>query len=514
MSESGGAVDAVVVGTGPNGLAAALVLAGAGLAVRLYEAAPTIGGGARTAELTLPGFRHDVCSAAHPMAMASPFFRSFDLARHGVRMLQPEIAYAHPLDTGTAGLAWPDLTRTAEGLGADGARWSTLFGPLVEDWHGLVQDALSDLRHFPASPSTATRFALRVLGASVPPRRTRLRTPEAAALLAGVSAHAIGPPSRPVPAAVGLLLAGLAHAVGWPVPYGGSQSIVDAMALELTRRGAQIVTGHRVRSLAELPPARAVLLDVSPAGLLALAGDRLRPRHVRRLRRFRYGPGVCKVDFALSDPVPWAAPGCDRAGTLHLIGSREEAETAELEVAAGRHAERPFVLAVQPGVVDDTRAPGGSHTLYTYAHVPHASPLDVSGAVIAQVERFAPGFRELILAHNAVPAASAQRYNDNYVGGDISGGALTLKQLLLRPRTAWDPYSTPIPGVYMCSAATPPGPGVHGMCGVHAARRALKREFGRSVPYPAGYTESSPKRDHHRALSTPGEGCEAWRRKR
>jgi phytoene dehydrogenase-like protein len=471
-------VDVVVVGSGPNGLAAALVLARAGLTVEVREAAPALGGGARTAALTRPGFRHDVCSAAHPMALASPFFRAFDLAAHGVEMLQPEIAYAHPLDGGRAGLAWRDLDRTADGLERDGAAWRSLFGPLVGAWREVAQAALSDLRHPPTAPGAAIRFGIRILEQGSPLWGARFRGEVAPALLTGVSAHAMAPPRSPAPAAVGLLLGTLAHSVGWPVPRGGSQAIVDALAAELEGLGARLLTGHRVDTLTELPRARATILNIGPKEVLRIAGDVLPARYARGLRGFRYGSGACKVDFALAGPVPWAAPGCALAGTLHLAGSRPEALAVERAVAAGRHPERPYVLAVQPGVVDPTRAPDGRHTLWAYAHVPARSPLDVSEAVIAQIERFAPGFRDLILARHVITAAEQELRNSNYVGGDIAAGAMTLTQTVMRPLARRDPFTTPLPGVYLCSASTPPGPGVHGMAGVHAARRVLRRRFG------------------------------------
>jgi phytoene dehydrogenase-like protein len=477
-SRSAGSADAVVVGAGPNGLAAAITLAGAGLKVVLHEAADTVGGGTRTRGLALPGFRHDVCSSAHPMGLASPFFRAFDLARHGVEMLQPEVAYGHPLDGGQAALAYRDLERTAESLGADGPGWRALFGPLVERWSDVADLAMSDLRHLPPHASAAALLAARVLEQSSPLHTARLRSPAARALFAGVSAHAFAPPGSPVAASVGLVLGTLAHTVGWPVARGGSQAIADALARELAERGGTIVTGHRVRSLAELPRAHAVLLDVSPAGLLDLAAADLPPGYIRALRAAPRGAAVCKVDFALSGPVPWAAAGCARAGTLHLVGSREEAIAAERDVARGRHAERPYVLAVQPGVVDPTRAPSGRDTLYTYAHVPFGSGQDLGEVVTAQVERFAPGFRDLVLARHVVSARELEQYNPNCVGGGITGGGLSLWRTAMRPAPRWDPYATPIEGVYLCSASTPPGPAVHGMCGVHAAARALRGRFG------------------------------------
>jgi phytoene dehydrogenase-like protein len=471
-------VDAVVVGSGPNGLAAAVTLAAAGLEVEVVEAASTIGGGARTAELTLPGFRHDVCSAVHPMALASPFFRAFDLARHGVEMLQPEVAYAQPLDGGRAGLAWRDLDRTAAGLGVDGPAWRSLVGPLAEHWESMVGLLLSDFRSLPRDPRTAARFAAGVLEQGSPAWNRRWSGDVAPALLTGVSAHAIRPPRGPIPAGAGLLLAGLAHGVGWPVPRGGSQSIVDAMTTQLGALGGRVRTGERVVSLGQLPAARAVLLDISARGLLDIAGDRLPASYQGWLRRFRYGSGVCKVDFALDGPVPWAAEGCELAGTLHLGGSRAEMSATERVVASGRHPERPFVLAAQPGVVDPGRAPGGRDTLWTYAHVPAGSSVDLGEAVTAQIERFAPGFRDRVLHRSVVTAVEEERHNANYVGGDISAGATTPWQMVMRPVPRWDPYRTPLPGTYLCSASTPPGPAVHGMAGVHAAGRALRQVFG------------------------------------
>lgn len=464
-------MDAVVVGSGPNGLAAALVLAKAGLSVEVHEAAPTVGGGCRTAELTLPGLRHDVCAHAHPMGLASPFFRAFDLAAHGVDLVAPEVSYAHPLDGGRAGVAWRDLDRTAEGLGRDGRAWRSLLGPLVRDWPGLVDFAMSDFRSVPR----ALQFPLRVLEQASPLWGARFREGIAPALLTGVSAHAVTPPRALAPAGAGLLLATLGHAVGWPIARGGSQSIVDALAAELVRLGGKIITDSRIDSLSQVR-AHAILLDVSPAALAGMAD--LPARYLRWLRAFRYGGGVCKVDFALSGPVPWTAPDLALAGTLHLIGDRAEAVAAEAEVAAGRHPSRPYVLVGQPDVVDPSRAPAGRHTLWSYAHVPNGSTVDVGERVTAQIERFAPGFRGVVIERSVVTAAETAQHNANYVGGDIGGGALSVWQTVFRPVPRWDPYRTPIPGVYLCSASTPPGPGVHGMCGVHAAGRVLRQRFG------------------------------------
>ncbi|WP_426565901.1 phytoene desaturase family protein [Angustibacter sp. McL0619] len=471
-------LDAVVVGAGPNGLAAAVVLVAAGLQVEVIEAAPTIGGGARTSELTLPGFRHDVCSAVHPMGVASPFFQAFDLAGHGVEMLQPEVAYAQPLDGEVAALAWRDLDRTVDGLGADGAAWRSLLQPLAERWQEVVELLLSDFRRPPLHLGTLLRLGTRILEQGSPAWNRRFTGEFAPALLTGVSAHAISPPRRLAPAGAGLLLASLAHGVGWPIPRGGSQSIVDALAAAVVAGGGRIRTGTPVASLAELPPARAVLLDVSPRGLLELARGSLPASYEGWLRRFRYGGGVCKVDFALSAPVPWAAAGVELAGTLHLGGARAEMAATEADVHAGRHPERPFVLASQPGVVDAGRAPSGQHTLWTYAHVPNGSTRDLGEQVTAQVERFAPGFRDVVLHRSVMTAAQEADHNANYVGGDIASGAPTPWQMVMRPAPRWDPYRTPLAGTYLCSASTPPGPAVHGMAGLHAASRALRQVFG------------------------------------
>ncbi|WP_028477288.1 NAD(P)/FAD-dependent oxidoreductase [Nocardia sp. CNY236] len=474
--------DVVVVGSGPNGLAAAVIMARAGLGVEVYEAEATAGGGARTAESTIPGYRHDVCAGAHPMALASPVFRAFDLTAHGVELLAPEISYAHPLDGGVAALAWRDLDRTVEGLGRDGRAWRAMFEPLVRHWPDVVDIAMSDLRRVPSGPTTAIRFGLRVLEQGSPLWGVRFREQLAPALLTGVAAHAIVRPRAITAAGAAMLLGTLAHTGGWVIPRGGSQVIPDALIAELERLGGRVHTGCRVDSLDEFVPTRsdtpcAVLLDLAPAELLRIAEYRLPVRYADRLRRFRYGGAACKVDFALSGPVPWRAQGCAAAGTLHLIGTRTEAMVAERVVAVGRHAERPYVLAIQPGVVDPTRAPAGGHTFYTYAHVPNGSARDVSAEVITQIERFAPGFADLIVAVNVRTAAEMSTHNANHVGGDISAGAMNLRQFAFRPVARWNPYATPIPGVYLCSSATPPGPGVHGMNGLYAAGHALRDRF-------------------------------------
>ncbi len=475
MSSSGarGPADAVVVGSGPNGLAAAVTLARAGLSVHVIEGAATPGGGCRTEELTLPGFRHDVCSAVHPLAGASPFFAGTDLAAHGVRLLTPKVAFAHPLDGGRAAAAVGSVDETAGALGPDGRAYRRLLGPLVRDVPRTLPDILAPLgRSVPGHPLAVARFGIEGLPpASVLSRL--LRGDEARALLAGAAAHSMRPLTAPLTTAYGLLLLMIAHSAGWPVVEGGSARITDALAAELTALGGEVETGRWVETLGSLPPARAVLLDVTPRQFLALAGDRLPATQRRALRRFRYGPGACKVDWALSGPVPWQAAACREAGTVHVGGTFAEVARSEAEVAAGTHPGRPFCLVAQPGVVDPSRAPDGMHTLWGYCHVPPGSDVDMSGRIEEQIERFAPGFRDLILARSVRTAAQMERYNPNYVGGDIGGGASTLWQAVFRPVPRWNPYRTALPGVYLCSSSTPPGGGVHGMCGDWAARTAL-----------------------------------------
>jgi len=475
-------LDAVVVGSGPNGLAAAVTMAAAGLRVQVIEGAPTIGGGCRTEELTLPGFWHDVCSAAHPLALASPFFQRFDLAARGVALARPEVEFAHPLDGGRAAIVSRSVAETASRLGEDARAYQRLLGPMTDHMDEICQAILAPLRRPPAHPLVLADYGRRaVLPAATVARRWR--TQEARAIMAGAAAHAMMPLTTVPTAGVGLMLTGLAHAVGWPVVAGGSARITDAMADALIAAGGSIQTGQWVRSLSELPSASTVLLDVSPRALALLAGDRLPVRYRAALRRFRYGPGVCKVDFALSGPVPWTNQDCRRAGTLHLGGPFEQVAAAEAEVAAGKHPQHPYVLVVQPGVADPSRAPAGRQTLWTYCHVPSGSDVDMTGRIEAQIERFAPGFRDLILARAVRTAAGQQARNPNYVGGDIGVGLQTLRQTVLRPVARWNPYRTPIRGLYLCSSATPPVPGVHGRCGELAALTALRDMFGiRELP--------------------------------
>jgi len=486
-------LDAVVVGAGPNGLAAAVVLSAAGLGVRVYELGPTPGGGCRTEELTLPGFRHDVCSSGHPLAVASGFFRRFDLPSRGVRLLQPEVAFAHPLEGGRAGAVLPSLPATAAGLGEDAERWQRLFGPILQHHAAITDAALSSMRAVPGHPLAVGRFGLLAVRSAAALSR-RFSTDEARGLFAGVAAHGMVPLDRPVTGGVGLLLAMLAQAVGFPVVEGGSAGLVSAMVEAIEARGGELRLGERVTSLAELPPAKAVLLDVTPRALVELAGDLLGPRQRRRAARFGYGAGVCKVDWALDGPVPWRAEACRRAGTVHVGGTFEEVAASEADVAAGRHPERPYVLAMQPSVVDPTRAPAGKHTLWAYCHVPAGSTLDRSEAIGRQIDRFAPGWRDLVLATSVRTAAEAEEHDPNYVGGDIGAGTQDLRQTFARPAATWNPYRTGVPGVYLCSSSTAPGPGVHGRCGELAAMSALRDVFGLKRPPDIGPAGSQPHR--------------------
>lgn len=475
-------VDAVIVGTGPNGLAAAVTLARAGLSVELYEQHETIGGGLRTVPLFDSAVLHDECSAVHPMAAASPFFREFGLAERGVELIRPQIAYAHPLPAGRAALAATDLERTCEGLGTDGERWRRLMAPLVARGHGVVDLIMSAPRPRPSDPVAAALFALRVPRLAT--RSWPLRSQQARALLAGVAAHLIGPLPSMAGAGVALLLGHLAHGTGWPLPRGGSGRIADALAADIRAHGGVLHTGRHITDLGELPRAKAVLLDVAPKGLLALAGDRLPDRYRRALGRFRYGPGAAKVDLLVCEPIPWAAPGVGAAGTVHLGGTREEIFHAETATARGRRVAEPFVLVVDPAAVDPSRAVAGKRPVWAYAHMPNGDPRDPVDIVRRRIETYAPGFTDTIIAARGISAARMEDHNPNYVGGDIAAGAMSLRQAFLRPVPRLDPYRTPLPGVYLCSASTPPGPGVHGMSGHLAALSALRREFGVRTPVP------------------------------
>ena len=471
-------LDVVVVGAGPNGLAAGLRMAAAGLSVRVYERAPTWGGGARTAELTEPGFLHDTCSTGHPMVAISPFFREFDLAAHGVRLLNADLPFAHPLSDGRAVLVHQDLARTAASLGPDGPAYERLLRPLVDDAPRLLTTLLGTFRRPPTSGLPAVVHFARYAMRSAESVAGRFQTEQARALLAGCAAHGKMRLDRPVTGGLGLVLALLSHAVGWPVVAGGSQALSDAMVAALVASGGEVVTDHEVTSLDELPHARATLLDIAPDSFLRMAGrDQLPGGYRKALGRFKYGSGVCKVDWALSGPVPWTNKDVGRAGTVHLGGTFEQIAHSEAEIAAGRHPEHPYVLSVQPSVADSSRAPAGKHVFWAYCHVPARSTMDMTQAIEAQIESAAPGFRDLIIGRNVMTAAQMDDYDPNYVGGDISSGETSLVQMLARPAPRWSTYRTPLDGVYLCSSATPPGPAVHGMCGDHAARMALRQRF-------------------------------------
>jgi len=472
--------DAVVVGAGPNGLAAAVLLARSGLSVLLVEAHARVGGGSRTEELTLPGYLHDVCSAIHPMAVASPFFRTLPLQDFGLEWIDPPVALAHPLDDGSAAALHTSLEATASGLGRDANSYRDLFAALVRDHERLFPELLGPLR-WPKSPLLLAQFGLQAIRSAQGLADSTFETGAARALFAGCAAHAILPFDRAATAAIGLVLLLAGHAHGWPFPRGGSESITRALASHFASLGGEIETGRSIRSLHELPSSKVVLFDVTPRQLVAICGEELPSGYRGRLAKYRYGPGVFKLDWALDGPIPWKAPSCREAGTVHLGGTFEEIAAAEADVWRGVHSERPYVLVAQQSLFDASRAPAGKHTGWAYCHVPHGSTLDMTQVIENQVERFAPGFRDRILARSRMSTSDFQAYNENYVGGDITGGVTDLGQLFTRPVARANPYTTPNDRIYLCSSSTPPGAGVHGMCGYFAARAALRRVFGRTT---------------------------------
>jgi phytoene dehydrogenase-like protein len=461
-----------VVGSGPNGLAAAITLARAGRRVVVREAEDTLGGGVRSAELTLPGFVHDVCSSIYPFVPGSPFFRDLPLAEHGLELVHPPAPVAHPFDDGSAVVVERSLEETATGLGDDAEAYRRLVGSVCSAWGDLEEGILGPLASFPRHPLLLARFATNALRAAAPLARRTFATERARALFAGCAAHSIAPLERKPTAAFGLILLSLAHLFGWPFPRGGSQRIADALASILRELGGEIVVSAPVESLAELA-SPTVVCDVVPRELIRIAGPELPARYVRRLARFPHGPGAFKVDFALDGPIPWQAQECGRAGTVHLGGTLAEIAASERAPWEGRHAERPFVLMAQHSLFDPSRAPAGKHTVWAYCHVPNGSDFDMTDRIEAQVERFAPGFRDLVVGRSVMPPAALERRNRNLVGGDLNAGAVTLWRLLARPVLSASPYRTPAKGLYLCSASTPPGGGVHGMCGYLAARAAL-----------------------------------------
>ena len=476
MAFPGDRYDALVIGAGPNGLAAAITLARAGRSVLVREAANTVGGSCRSAELTLPGFVHDICSTVQAMARISPFLRTLPLDQHGLELIQPRVAFAHPLDDGAAGTLEGGVEQTAAGLGEDADAYRQLMQPLADRWEKLTPMLLAPPRP-PAHPILLAEFAIRGLRSACSLAERRFRTEKAKALFAGVAAHAVLPLEWSATAAFGLVLAIAGHAGGWPVAKGGSQKLAEALASYLRSLGGHIQLGAKVDSLRELPDVRAVLCDITPRQLLRLAGDRLPARYRHRLERYRYGPGAFKVDWALDGPIPWKAAECAQAGTVHLGGTLADVAESERAPWEGRVAGRPYVLLVQASVCDPTRAPAGKHTAWAYCHVPNGCTVDMTDAIERQIERFAPGFRDRVLARHVMSPADLERHNPNLIGGDIGGGSQQLSQLFARPVLRLDPYSTPVPGLYLCSSSTPPGGGVHGMCGYFAAQSVLRNEL-------------------------------------
>lgn len=467
--------DAVIVGSGPNGLAAGITLQRAGLSVLLIEGKDTVGGGMRSAALTLPGFIHDVCAAVHPMAMASPFFQSLRPEDYDVTYLHPPVLAAHPFDDGRAALLYRDLSATAAGLGEDQSVYERLFRPLAECWPGIAADVLGPLQ-LPGHPLDMAGFGMKALQSGIALSR-QFRTREARGLWAGMVAHSMQPLSKLTTAAIGLVLSVAGHLYGWPIPQGGTQRMADGLAAYFRALGGTIETGRYVRSLKELPDADALLFDVTPRQLLEIAGPSFSALYRWQLRRYRYGMGVFKIDWALDGAVPFRAAGCLEAGTVHLGNTIAEVAQSEQAVWKGQHPERPFVLLSQPSVIDPSRAPAGQQSVWAYCHVPNGSTRDMTAAIEAQVERFAPGFRDRILARHTMHTGDMELYNPNYIGGDINGGTIDIRQLFTRPALRWSPYRTSASGIYICSCSTPPGGGVHGLSGYHAARRVLKDIF-------------------------------------
>jgi len=467
-------LDAVVVGAGPNGLTAAIAMASAGLSVRVLEGADRPGGGMRTQELTLPGFRHDICSAVHPMGVLSPYWRSLPLEEHGLQWLHPRFSVAHPLDGGRAVVLAESLDETAERLGQDGEAWRRMVAPFTRDAPRLFADLMAPLG-IPRKPITMARFGLSgVLPASLF-ASLRFCTPEAKALFGGLAGHSILPLDAPLSAAIGLIFAVSGHLTSWPVPRGGAESITDALTSLLGSLGGELETGSWVRSLGDVPECRAIVFDTSPDALAKIAGDALPRTYRKRIGNYRYGPGVFKLDWALDGPIPWEAPECHQASTIHVGGTLPEIAASEKAVWQGRHPRHPYLIVCQQSHLDPSRAPAGKHTGYAYCHVPHASSEDMSDAITGAIERFAPGFRDQILATHAWTCADLEAHNPNYIGGAITGGVADWRQLFSRPIARWSPYTTPNPKLFLCSASTPPGGGVHGMCGFYAARAVLRR---------------------------------------
>ncbi|AKD55944.1 phytoene desaturase family protein [Spirosoma radiotolerans] len=472
--------DAVVVGSGPNGLSAAITLQRAGLSVVVLEAKETIGGGLRSAELTQPGFVHDICSAIHPLAAGSPFFRTLPLADHGLEFVDPPIAAAHPFDDGTAAALRRSLVETAQSLSVDEQAYRNLLAPIVQDWPTMAPDILGPLR-FPKHPINMASFGLDAL-LPITQLVKRFKTKEARGLFGGMAAHAIQPLSNLTTSAIALVLMTAGHLYDWPIPKGGSQTIANALASYFRSLGGKIETGQRVQSLKDIPSTRVVLFDVTPRQLLGIAGERFSALYRTQLEHYRYGMGVFKIDWALDGPIPFTAPECQQAGTIHIGGTFEEIADAEQATSSGKHPDKPYILLAQQSLFDPSRSPTGKHTAWAYCHVPNGSTVDRTQIIEQQVERFAPGFRDRILDRHTMNTAQMETYNANYIGGDINGGIIDIGQLYTRPVVSLSPYKTSAPGMFICSSSTPPGGGVHGMCGYHAARVALREGFGLPVP--------------------------------
>ena len=467
--------DAIVIGSGPNGLAAAIALQQKGLSVLLLEGKANIGGGLQSAELTLPGFIHDICSAIHPLAVASPFFNTLPLAQHGLEFIRPPIAVAHPFDNGQVAVLKHTLQETAALLGEDKEAYLKLIEPLTKHWDSLIVDVLAPL-HIPKDPISFTQFGLNALQPATLLAR-HFSTEMAKGFWAGMAAHSILPLNKLTTSAIGLILLAAGHMKGWSIPKGGSQQIANALGAYFVSLGGEIQTNFYVKSLEQLPSSRAILFDITPKQLLKIAGHTFSSIYKWQLEKYKYGMGVFKVDWALAEPVPFTAKECASAGTLHLGNSLKEITIAQQQTWDNKHPEKPFVLLGQQSLFDSTRAPEGKHTLWGYCHVPNGSTKDMTNIIEQQIERYAPGFRERILAKHTMNTAQMEEHNPNYIGGDINGGALHLAQLFTRPALRWSPYRTSTKGLYICSSSTPPGGGVHGMCGYHAAERVLKDLF-------------------------------------
>jgi phytoene dehydrogenase-like protein len=466
--------DAVVVGSGPNGLAAGITIAQAGYTVKILEAKDKIGGGIRSAELTLPGFIHDVCSAIHPLGAASPFFEKLPLNKFGLEWIFPPISLAHPFDDGHSAVLNVSINETAESLKEDKLNYLKIIQPLVNNWDLFKENILSPLKGIPSHPAALSRFGLYAVQSAEHFINRQFTGVTAKSLFAGAAAHSILSLNRLGTSAIGLVLIILAHKIGWPIPKGGSQKIADALASYFKTLGGEIETNYPVNSFEDIPPAKAVLFDITPRQILKIMADKLPLNYENKLKKYRYGPGVFKIDWALNSPIPFKAPDCLNAGTIHIGGTYKEIIRSEFEAAAGIHQEKPFIILAQQSLFDKTRAPGDQQTAWAYCHVPNGSDINMTERIENQIERFAPGFKDIITAKHFMTAADMEKYNPNYIGGDINGGMQDWRQLFTRPVVKLNPYSTPIRGVYICSSSTPPGGGVHGMCGYNSAIHAIK----------------------------------------